>query len=251
MKFPLLLLLLLLLLTSEIVSAFRPIINSQIRKVNGAMFSFKNRYHVRARISFSVSSSNIVGIGNTDLPIRPSLDDVEKISYGQAAKRRGIGSRGVPHRLNSEERLEWDLAKKRKFLVLRGTGFRKERGDSPLANSWRNWADATGCLAISIQRSNDDKGPADSLIVDFSPLRTTINLDLLSKEIQGLASKYDSISSIEDTNMQTTGFSNYEISLIEHAIWTIPVTGVFITFKNRKDAKLLAQEIADKYCMMK
>ena len=48
-----------------------------------------------------------------DLPIRPSLDDVEKISYGQAAKKRGIGSRGVPHRLNAEERSEWDLAKKR------------------------------------------------------------------------------------------------------------------------------------------
>ena len=60
---------------------------------------------------------------------RPSLDDVERISYGQAAKKRGTGSRGVPHRLNAAERKEWDLAKKRKYLMLRGTGWRKERGD--------------------------------------------------------------------------------------------------------------------------
>ena len=41
------------------------------------------------------------------LSIRPSLDDVERISKGQAAKRRGTGSRAVPHRLNEMERKEW------------------------------------------------------------------------------------------------------------------------------------------------
>jgi hypothetical protein len=33
----------------------------------------------------------------------------ERISKGQAAKKRGTGSRGVPHRLNEAERKEWDL----------------------------------------------------------------------------------------------------------------------------------------------
>ena len=32
---------------------------------------------------------------------RPSLDDIERISKGQAAKSRGVGSRQVPHRLNT------------------------------------------------------------------------------------------------------------------------------------------------------
>ena len=73
-------------------------------------------------------------------------------------------------------------------------------------------------------------------------------MDLLSKEILQTSSKYnESISSIEDTNMQTLGFSNYEISLTEHAIWTIPVTGLIFNFIDRKAAKILAQELADKY----
>jgi len=73
---------------------------------------------------------------------RPSLDDIERISKGLAATKRGVGSRMVPHRLNNAERIEWDLAKSRKFLQLRGTGWRKERGDSPLANIYRNYCDS-------------------------------------------------------------------------------------------------------------
>ena len=80
--------------------------------------------------------------------IRPTIDDVERISRGQAAKRRGTGSRSVPHRLNAEERIEWDYAKLRRYLNLRGTGWRKERGDSPLANIYRNYCDALGIPSI-------------------------------------------------------------------------------------------------------
>lgn len=35
---------------------------------------------------------------------RPTLDDVERLSRGQAAKKRGTGSRAVCHRLNESER---------------------------------------------------------------------------------------------------------------------------------------------------
>ena len=48
----------------------------------------------------------------------------------------------VPHRLNQLERKEWVLAKKRRFLLLRGSGYRKERGASPLANIYRQFCDA-------------------------------------------------------------------------------------------------------------
>jgi hypothetical protein len=84
------------------------------------------------RLSLSMKRSSATN------KFRPSLDDVERISYGQAAKKRGVGSRSVPHRLNASERKEWELAKKRAFVLLRGTGWRKERGDSPLANIYRN-----------------------------------------------------------------------------------------------------------------
>jgi len=80
--------------------------------------------------------------------IRPTIDDIERISKGLAARRRGTGARSVPHRLNAEERIEWELAKKRRFLILRGSGWRKERGDSPLANIYRNYCDAVGVPCI-------------------------------------------------------------------------------------------------------
>ena len=90
----------------------------------------------------------------TNKAIRPSIDDVERISKGLAAKKRGTGSRGVPHRLNAEERIEWEIAKKKKYVVLSGSGWRKERGDSPLANIYRQYCDAVDIPCISVRRGN-------------------------------------------------------------------------------------------------
>lgn len=111
-------------------------------------------------------------------PARPSLDDVERISKGLAAKKRGVGSRNVPHRLNEEERIEWNLCKQRQFLILRGTGFRRERGDAPLASIYRNLCDAKGIPCVSITKAlgtttSSDPVLEDILTIDFSPLRTT------------------------------------------------------------------------------
>ena len=38
---------------------------------------------------------------------RPTIDDVDRISWGRPAKRKGTGSRGVPHRLNDEAGRHW------------------------------------------------------------------------------------------------------------------------------------------------
>lgn len=48
-----------------------------------------------------------------DASSRPSLDDVERISKGNAAKARGTGSRRIPHRLNAEERQQYEIAKQK------------------------------------------------------------------------------------------------------------------------------------------
>lgn len=107
-------------------------------------------------------------------------------------------------------------------------------------------------IAISIQKYSDEKGSCDILTLDFSPLRTQIGIDEFSKELLDITSKYnESIMSIEDTNIQTLGFANYEISLTDYAIWTIPVTGIVIKFTDRKGAKILAQEVASKYCVIR
>lgn len=86
---------------------------------------------------------------------RPSLDDVERLSRGQAAKHRGTGSRAVPHRLNAEESAEFGRARQKGFVTLRGNGYRRERKGSPLANIWRMWSDASMRPTISIYQSSD------------------------------------------------------------------------------------------------
>lgn len=51
---------------------------------------------------------------------RPSLDDVDRLSRGEAAKRRGTGSRAVPHRLNEEEMRAFTVSKVRGVLPVWG-----------------------------------------------------------------------------------------------------------------------------------
>ena len=55
---------------------------------------------------------------------RPTVQDVENISWGKPAKKKGTGSRGVPHRLNhDEERKLFDQARKKGFLEVAGSGW--------------------------------------------------------------------------------------------------------------------------------
>lgn len=109
-------------------------------------------------------------------PGRPDISDVERISRGEGAKRRGTGSREVPHRLNEAERLAWELAKRRNFVVLSGSGYRRERKGSPLNNSWRQFCDANAFVAISVQQGE----LCTSVVVDLSTLRETASPALLA-----------------------------------------------------------------------
>jgi hypothetical protein len=47
---------------------------------------------------------------------RPTIDDVVRISWGKPAKQKGTGSRGIPHRLNQDERITFDLALNKGFV---------------------------------------------------------------------------------------------------------------------------------------
>ena len=99
---------------------------------------------------------------------RPTTDDVDRISWGRPAKKKGTGSRGVPHRLNSDERVLYDLARRKGFLEMAGSGWRKQRSDAPLANTYRSWCDAAAVGCLVLHKSN----PLDELVLDLSPLRS-------------------------------------------------------------------------------
>jgi hypothetical protein len=99
---------------------------------------------------------------------RPTINDVERISWGKPAKQKGTGSRGVPHRLNEEERLLFDQARRKGFLEVAGSGWRSQRREAPLLNTFRSLCDARGQASVILHK---DKSGVDELVVDISPLR--------------------------------------------------------------------------------
>lgn len=103
-------------------------------------------------------------------PRRPTLDDVHRLSEGRAAKSRGFGSRQIPHRLNAEERAAYNIAQQKGFLTLKGSGYRRERKGSPLANIFRQLNDAMNRPCIIVMQQYGGNG-GDIVLVDFSPLR--------------------------------------------------------------------------------
>eukprot|EP00638_Chattonella_subsalsa_P016048 CAMPEP_0117829412 /NCGR_PEP_ID=MMETSP0949-20121206/7850_1 /TAXON_ID=44440 /ORGANISM="Chattonella subsalsa, Strain CCMP2191" /LENGTH=219 /DNA_ID=CAMNT_0005670157 /DNA_START=188 /DNA_END=848 /DNA_ORIENTATION=+ len=168
---------------------------------------------------------------------RPSLDDVERISKGQAAKKRGTGSRAVPHRLNAAERKEWDLAKKRGYLQLRGTGYRRERGDSPLANIYRQWCDAKIKPCIVIERGIGIDA-LDKVIVDVSTQRETKTCATIEK-LKECAERYDcTVTTVPPTDPAS------ESALEELPIWQLPPDYIIFEPEDRSEAKKLAEAIS-------
>jgi len=112
---------------------------------------------------------------------RPTVSDVERISWGKPAKKKGTGSRGVPHRLNhDEERLLFDQARRKGFLEVAGSAWRSQRRDAPLINSYRSLCDARGQVCIVLHKGNTG---LDEVVLDLSPLRLPDTFSRLEKEV--------------------------------------------------------------------
>ena len=148
---------------------------------------------------------------------RPTLQDVERLSRGMAATRRGIGSRRVPHRLNEEERVAFSLAQKRGFAVMQGSGYRRERKGSPLLNSLRQHADALGKPLVWVERGH----PLDHTCVDISPCRCTAETEIaaVSEAISVVAEQEPLALSIAIPTATTGGDLD---QLCRCAIWELP-----------------------------
>eukprot|EP00522_Entomoneis_paludosa_P015657 CAMPEP_0172451628 /NCGR_PEP_ID=MMETSP1065-20121228/9594_1 /TAXON_ID=265537 /ORGANISM="Amphiprora paludosa, Strain CCMP125" /LENGTH=456 /DNA_ID=CAMNT_0013203591 /DNA_START=1 /DNA_END=1371 /DNA_ORIENTATION=- len=104
---------------------------------------------------------------------RISRDDVERLSRGQPAKKKGYGSRSVPHRLNDLERQEMTRAQTKGFVTVVGGGNRRTRKGSPLKNIHRQWCDARGKPQIVLYKTTtgSEQGPLDMVEVDLAPVR--------------------------------------------------------------------------------
>jgi len=109
------------------------------------------------------------------LGFRPSLDDIDRLSRGKAAKRRGTGSRGVPHRLDEQEHKALERAKQQGYLVTKGRQRRHDRVGvggvgNPLLNIYRLYCDAKNTPVVYIEKGSR-LIRLDTVVVDFSPLR--------------------------------------------------------------------------------
>lgn len=107
------------------------------------------------------------------------MRDVEKISWGKPAKKKGTGSRGVPHRLNQDEREAFDRARRKGFLEVSGSAWRSQRRDAPLINTHRSLSDARARPAVVLHKQ---RSGTDELVVDLSPLRLQDEFAVVAEE---------------------------------------------------------------------
>lgn len=178
-------------------------------------------------------------------PRRPSKTDVERISRGEAAKKRGTGSRAVPHRLNNAERRMYDIASQKHYVELNGSGNRRERKGSPLANTFRQWCDARARPTVCLLKQRDG---CDMVIVDLSTLR--------AGSFQWW-DRHTVVAAFADAAKDCAGMTTDNVLVGEEylqdpeiediwatgATWELPVVSMSFNCKNRPQAKAVASAL--------
>jgi hypothetical protein len=180
--------------------------------------------------------------------VRPTLDDVTRISRGERAKQRGVGSRSTPHRLNADERDEYERSLARGWLTLQGRGYRKERKGSPLLNIWRQYSDARARAAVWVElgaaggaRAGADGAPLDVAVVDLAPLRHGPSAARARCAAERAAAPYLAAGSAPELVGGADGPD--EASLLSQPIWNVAFHELRFDARSRTDAKELAAEL--------
>lgn len=142
---------------------------------------------------------------------------MERISFGQPAKKKGTGSRGIPHRLNEDERRSFDQARRQGFLQVTGSAWRSQRRDAPLLNTYRSLSDARGRPAIVLHKQSPSSGDhEDKLVVDLSPLRLPDEFDTFGKELKAMIhAEYNLESIIDDGVVEEDADDDEGLDIVE------------------------------------
>jgi hypothetical protein len=212
--------------------------------------------------------------------IRPTVDDVQRLSEGRAAKTRGWGSRQVCHRLNADERKQYRLALEKGWLTLTGTGYRKERKGAPLANIYRQYCDANGMLCVNVLLAGVDSfvlveastlrrwqvDEARGLVVDSAvqrEIRACMDATVASTASSGTVGA--SVEYLDGRALagvvpwtvlappeiveNNTG-EGLDAEIVEHfcssAIWKIPVSVMGVRVSDRGLAKAIARDVSSR-----
>jgi len=201
---------------------------------------------------FSAKSEDNISWQSREKCWRPTIQDVERISFGKPAKKKGTGSRGVPHRLNEDERILFDQARRKGFLEVNGSGWRSERRDAPLVNTYRSLCDAKGQAFIALHKGNTG---VDELVVDISPLRVPDTFEVLEKEIiifAGIPTSYKSSEDnthdlLDETDIQSVASSGQEDDPFNtRPIYQLPPYCISWEIQ-RSDGKVLGKKLAQQF----
>jgi hypothetical protein len=183
---------------------------------------------------------------------RPTVSDVERISWGKPAKQKGTGSRGVPHRLNEEERFLFDQARRKGFLEIAGSGWRSQRREAPLLNSYRSLCDARGQASLVLHKGIH--AGMDELIVDLSPLRNPETFDQVANACLGQKEGGEVVfqgsgmeGSEEEEDEETVDAANELLTPWEtRPIYQLPPYCIAWELE-RSDAKALGKKMAEMF----
>jgi len=205
--------------------------------------------------------------GNRNGLRRISRDDVERLSRGQPSKKKGYGSRNVPHRLDAAERAEMERAAKKGYVTLSGMGNRRTRKGSPLANIHRQWCDAREKPQILFYKAVGGK-PLDQLVFDLSPLRLWGLFDdpkqvdefiikwkteiMTAAVSNGMEIRGEAEDDEEEDPEEEEDSIEYLVTLDEASqeawatspIWKLPVISMGVFEGERSKAKAMAKELA-------
>lgn len=222
-------------------------------------------------LAYTLGEVKRVREGKPNTLRRISKDDVERLSRGQPAKRRGSGSRQVPHRLSEEDRAAFDRAARNGFVTLSTGGGRyhpRLLSPSSLRNIHRQWCDARAKPQIMLFKAVGRRQIVDSVLIDLSPLRC-IDDDVLMDKFKadiyraanlsgmmlvstGYSTKNDDdevLSPSDDEGYSTTTDESTEIivnssSWETEPIWRLPVVSVGIFEGDRAKAKEMAKRLS-------
>ena len=135
------------------------------------------------------------------------------------------------------------FAQKRRFLVLSGTGHRRERKGSPLANSWRQFADALLMPALMVQTGTAAR--PDLVVVDLSPLREGRARCMQARdECVALSTQFAATLARDDA--ESASEANDE--LLDQAIWQLPPVFLEFVCTDRPSAKAFAEALCLELC---
>jgi len=180
--------------------------------------SSENMFRLRSGALFSSTTSSDTTFWRSNQDCwRPDVRDVERISFGQPAKKKGTGSRGIPHRLNEDERRSFDQARRQGFLQVTGSAWRSQRRDAPLLNTYRSLSDARGKPAIVLHKLSPTSSGEheDKLVVDLSPLRFPDEFDAVGEEVKAMIQAEYNLESCVDDVEEGGGADDEGLDIVE------------------------------------